>query len=101
MILSGLFSCSQDPIVINNAIIYLVHESCYSFGTIEGQQWQPVYVGEYSSEVVAVPKTGYRFLRWSDGLKSARRKDLAEPKNSDGPLLFYAYFELNDATSSS
>ena len=88
--------CSREPIVINNAIVYLVHEDCYSYGKINGTQWQTVFVGEYSSEVEAVPNKGYVFVKWSDGKIDSRRSDLAESKNVNGPVLFYAFFVKAD-----
>ncbi len=36
-------------------------------GTIEGKAQQQVKYAELSEEVVAVPQTGYRFVKWSNG----------------------------------
>jgi len=100
----------KDKIVVNNAFVYLVHESCYSYGHIgilvDGEpvyytqdnyyQWQSVLVGEYSQEVVAIPNPGYKFIVWSDGCKEVLRKDLATNENDNGPVVFYAFFEVVD-----
>lgn len=86
----------KEKIVVNNAFVYLVHDSCYHYGTISGEQWQSVFVDEYSTEVTAVPKNGYRFIEWSDGLTTSSRKDLAVNDNSNGPVTYYAYFEAID-----
>lgn len=88
-------SCDRT-IVVNNAFVYLVAEECYEYGSINGEQWQPVYVGEFSSIVTAVPKEGFVFAGWSDGLLTASRTDLAKPENGNGPVVFYALFEVNN-----
>ena len=103
-----LASC-EKRIVVNNAFAYLVHDSCYNFGKIgifvNGEpvvyyenyyQWQVVFIGEYSQEVVAVPNSGYKFVKWSDGLTTINRKDLSTNDNDKGPVVFYAYFEVNN-----
>lgn len=83
----------KEKIVINNAFVYLVHDSCYNYGTISGEQWQSVFVDEYSTEVIAVPKEGHIFLYWSDGITDCKRCDLASHKNDNGPVVVYAYFK--------
>ena len=103
-----LTSC-EKKIVVNNAFVYLVHDSCYNYGRIGAlingkpivnienfYQWQSVFVGEYSQEVVAVPNNGYKFVKWSDGLATISRKDLATNDNDNGPVVFYAYFEVDN-----
>ena len=90
-----LASC-EKKIVVNNSFVYLVHESCFDCGTIRGEQWQSVFIEEYSSEVVAVPKDGYKFVKWSDSLTTISRRDLATNSNDFGPVVFYAYFEVNN-----
>lgn len=86
----------KDKIVVNNAFVYLVHDSCINYGSISGQQWQSVFVDEYSTEVTAVAKNGYVFIGWSDGGKKPSRIDLATSANDRGPVVFYAYFEAID-----
>ncbi len=44
-------------------------------GNIEGYSLQIVPKGEDGTEVTAIPNTGYIFLEWSDGLKTAIRTD--------------------------
>ena len=90
--LGFLTACNQKPVVINNAIVYLVDENCLNFGTISGQQWQIVLVGEYSTEVCAVPRNGYAFEGWSDGLTELSRFDLSSEEFIEGPRVFYARF---------
>lgn len=94
-----------NKIVVNNAFVYLVHEDCLSMGKIgiyvngkptyyteNTYQWQSVFVGERSQEVVAIPNAGYQFLRWSDGNTNISRTDLASNDNYSGPVIYYAYF---------
>lgn len=103
-----VIGCSKK-IVVNNAFVYLVHDSCYDYGKIgiiiNGKtvvqyenyyQWQSVYVGEYSLEVVAVPNNGYKFIKWSDGLTTISRKDLAINENDSTPVVIYAFFEVEN-----
>lgn len=44
-------------------------------GTISGETVQTLLYGEDASEVIAVPNTGYDFVRWSDGLLAPQRTD--------------------------
>jgi hypothetical protein len=44
-------------------------------GTISGSTTQTVEKGKSGSEVTAVPNSGYRFSKWSDGKTSASRTD--------------------------
>ena len=44
-------------------------------GSISGTTPQTVDYGANGSEVTAVPNTGYRFVRWSDGVMTASRTD--------------------------
>lgn len=90
-----LTSC-EKKIVVNNAFVYLVHESCFDYGTIQGEQWQSVYVNESTTLVIATPKDGYKFVKWNDGLKEPSRTDKWSSSNNSGPVLYYAYFEVNN-----
>lgn len=89
-------SACKDEIVINNAFIYLVDESCIDQGYIEGSKWQTVYIDNYSSSVTAVAKDGYKFVSWSDGNLNPTRSDLSSKENNNGPIIYYAYFEVNN-----
>ena len=44
-------------------------------GSIKGEATQNVFAGESGSEVEAVPELGYRFVKWDDGKKEAKRTD--------------------------
>ena len=44
-------------------------------GTIEGEAVQSVLGGDSGTAVTAVPNEGYAFVRWSDGVMTATRKD--------------------------
>ncbi len=45
-------------------------------GTIAGEADQTVIDGGDGTAVTATPKTGYHFVRWSDGSKEAKRTDI-------------------------
>ena len=51
--------------------------SCEEGGVIEGQAMQSLIPGVAGSQVTAVALEGYKFVEWSDGLKSATRYDIA------------------------
>ena len=56
-------------------LTYYVGYSAGENGTIEGEANQRVPYGEGSAPVTAVPDEGYKFARWSDGIKTATRTD--------------------------
>lgn len=60
-------------------------------GTIEGEATQSVKYGENTTVVKAVPNEGYRFVEWSDGIKTAERTD----KNISANKTVTAKFERN------
>lgn len=91
----SLLGC-KDEIVVNNVFVYLVDEKCINQGYIEGNGWQSVYLNDYSSSVTAVANDGYKFISWSDGNINATRSDLATKNNNNGPIIYYAYFEVNN-----
>lgn len=51
------------------------YEAEEAYGSIQGEAVQQIKKGSKTQEVEAVPKEGYRFVRWSDGLATARRQD--------------------------
>jgi len=60
-------------------------------GSIQGASPQTVDYGDDGAAVTAVPDTGYRFVRWSDGETSATRTDTSVT----GDIDVTADFELN------
>lgn len=58
-------------------------------GTIRGEAEQTVEHGENAASVTAVPNVGYKFVKWSDGVKTATRTD----KNVAQDLTVTAEFE--------
>lgn len=54
---------------------YIVLYQTDGNGTIEGEATQSVKYGENTTVVKAVPNEGYRFVEWSDGIKTAERTD--------------------------
>ena len=93
LLIVSISSCT-DKLVVNNAFVYLVRDDCYQGGMIEGEQWQSVLIDNYSSQVTAIPNNGYKFVGWSDGLKETTRHDRASSNNNEGPIVFYAIFEI-------
>ena len=69
---------------------YSLSYSAADGGTIQGQAAQTVQHGQSGSEVEAVPDEGYRFVRWSDDVLTAKRTD----SNVSANLSVTAIFEL-------
>lgn len=67
-------------------IEYRVDSQC---GRIDGVVYQRIYKGEDAHAVEAEAKEGYKFVGWSDGVKSAWRQD----KAIQGDMTVYAEFE--------
>lgn len=65
-------------------VIYMVNEG----GIIEGDEFQAVYPGEKTTEVIAVADDGYAFLYWDDGSKRPTRSDA----NITEDMVFTAIF---------
>jgi len=61
-------------------------------GSISGINSQIVDAGANGSEVVAIPATGYHFVKWSDDVTTASRTDL----NVTANISVTALFEAND-----
>ncbi len=57
-------------------VTYNVSYSAGDGGTINGSTSQVVIKGEAAETVVAVPNSGYKFVRWSDGVTTAERTDI-------------------------
>jgi hypothetical protein len=53
-----------------------VHYTAGKGGNVRGTAKQSVPLGGDSKSVTAVPKRGYSFVKWSDGVRRARRADL-------------------------
>ncbi|MEI6245719.1 MAG: InlB B-repeat-containing protein [Acidobacteriota bacterium] len=60
-------------------------------GTISGVASQTVAYGASATTVTAVPAAHRHFVSWSDGVKTAARRD----KNVSGPLAFTASFAID------
>ncbi len=74
---------------------YTVNYQALSGGTLSGQMTQTVTHGEYTVTVTAVPKTGYRFVMWDDGVKTVQRSDCVKRS-----FTVKAIFELDNGTIS-
>ena len=75
-------------------IIYTLTYTAGENGSIQGQTTQTVQHGQSGEEVVAVPNDGYRFVKWSDGVATAKRTD----NNVKADLSVTAEFEKVAAT---
>jgi uncharacterized repeat protein (TIGR02543 family) len=73
--------------IISYKIQYLASEN----GIIQGVATQTVNYGSSSSQVTAVPSTGYHFAGWSDGFATATRSDV----NVTADLTVTADFSIN------
>ncbi len=70
---------------------YTVYYGVQGMGYIFGEQKQFILHGEYYAQTVtAVPRDGYRFVKWSDGVKTATRRDKCVTES----IAVYAVFEL-------
>ncbi|MFO7811490.1 MAG: DUF1566 domain-containing protein [Pelovirga sp.] len=70
---------------------YTVEYSAAVNGRLAGEASQQVAYGQSGSEVEAVADAGYHFVRWSDGVTSARRRD----KDVRAELSVTAQFAVN------
>lgn len=76
-----LFGCAPKT--------YIARYSADENGYIEGGYIQTVEIGEYTSPVTAVPKSGYRFLKWEDnGSTNPVRTDLIGDCDVNARALF-------------
>ncbi|MGD8192157.1 beta strand repeat-containing protein [Brevibacillus ginsengisoli] len=73
---------------------YTLEYAAGANGTITGIAPQTVNHGESGTEVTAVPDTGYHFVSWNDGVKTASRTD----KNVASNLSVTANFAMNTYT---
>ncbi|MCH5148377.1 MAG: InlB B-repeat-containing protein [Clostridiales bacterium] len=71
---------------------YFVNYGVSGRGSIVGNANQTVVYGEWAETVTAVPDKGYRFVSWSDGVKTATRQDEYINRQID----VYALFEWRD-----
>jgi hypothetical protein len=73
---------------------YTLTYSAGENGTIDGASTQIVEHGSDGSLITAVPKKGYHFKTWSDGITTAQRTDTMVT----GELAVSALFEINSYT---
>ena len=64
-----------------STIVYTLTYTASDGGSIKGTATQTVVEGESGTEVEAIANEGYRFVRWSDGLTTAKRTDTNVQKN--------------------
>ena len=76
------------------AITYTLTYTAGEGGTIVGSTSQSVAQGGSGTEVEAKPNEGYKFVKWSDGLTTAKRTD----SNVQANLSVTAEFEKSSTT---
>lgn len=72
---------------------YTVKYAATDNGYIVGNAEQSIVWADAAESVTAMPNKGYRFVEWSDGVKTATRQDKLVTKSID----VYAVFEWRDA----
>lgn len=88
---TGVMKSGVEMIQDANAVppqIYTVEYVVEGEGEILGMTEQEVYEGEDALAVMAVPKTGYIFIGWSDGYDGAYRVDYQVGKNISVTAMF-------------
>lgn len=81
----------STPVLTDNGYIYNTYKVIYGAsegGYIEGDTDQDVFHGLGTQTVKAIPASGYKFIGWSDGVKTAERSDIVY-----GSLSVTAMFE--------
>lgn len=79
----------KEPSEPEPVIEYTVTYKAGDGGKIEGKAVQKIKKNESAEAVVAVPETGYRFVKWSDGKTEATRQD----RNVTKDIVVKAIFE--------
>lgn len=77
---------SQEP---EEEVIIKYQVNSDEMGYISGETTQIIKFGESGNEVEAIANEGYRFVRWSDGVKTAKRSE----SNVRKSITITAYFE--------
>ncbi|MDE6285344.1 MAG: InlB B-repeat-containing protein [Bacilli bacterium] len=90
----------QDNVIAESASFtaefgYMVNYNIVGNGNIIGSLNQAIVVGEPATAVTAIPDKGFRFVEWSDGVKTSTRHDKYVTK----PIDVHAVFEWRDTDS--
>lgn len=67
---------------------YEVTYKCSDGGTLHGIISQTVAYGKDSSEIIAVPDEGFKFLKWSDGVAEPSRSEMSVTRNIELTAIF-------------
>lgn len=100
----GVMEPARSDIVEGNKSVYatfsdgvnIVYQATQG-GTLSGELSQRILWDKLSSEVVAVPAEGYKFVEWSDGVKTASRQDGAVV-DLNVTAIFKRYYVVNFAS---
>jgi hypothetical protein len=72
----------MDPLIPDPPVEYVYIEYIVEMGgTIEGEEFQEVIMGENGTEVVVIPEDGWVFAGWEDGGKRPERMEIGVKEN--------------------
>jgi len=72
----------MDPLIPDPPVEYVYIEYIVEMGgTIEGEEFQEVIMGENGTEVVVIPEEGWVFAGWEDGGKRPERIEIGVKEN--------------------
>ncbi len=83
------------PVLTDKGYVYNAYKVIYTVsegGYIEGDSDQEIFHGMGTQTVKAIPTSGYKFVGWSDGVKTAERSDIVY-----GDMTVTALFEQESA----
>ncbi len=69
--MAALVGCNKSEEKLTYKLIYAASIG----GHIEGETEQTVFENESGTNVIAIAEEGYKFVKWSDGITSANRRD--------------------------
>lgn len=84
--------CVTESMEVTALFGFTVEYKAVGNGSIVGNSSQVVVYGEDAVTVTAMPKKGYRFVEWSDGIKTATRTD----ERLSAVIDVYATFEWRE-----
>ena len=93
----NIASASSDNTVNSGVVAYTLSYSAGAHGSITGTSPQVVAPHGNGTEVTAVPNSGYRFVKWSDGSRTNPRTD----RNATTDITVSAFFAFPGADSDS
>ncbi len=86
-------------IAVGDVISYTLSYLADANGTITGTIYQSVVSGSDGTQVTATPNTGYHFVKWSDNVLDANRKEINVIANLSVTALFVADVLENNSSA--